>query len=174
MLVVMVFVALMVLVMTFIMSYSFSLVDDSFNQIDFTIANKSFNETYHQTLGKGVNSMKSTVPQSMSIGIILGMIIVMLLIGYFFAEIDALWIILDIGIIIIAEIAGFIVSTSFLDFINSNPSFLAVYEGTLNAGSQFVLLLPMEIPIIGVLIMITTYIFNKNRNEKGESLSLFG
>ena len=57
-LLVMVFFGLMLLIIMGIMVFTFSLVDDQMNTINFTIGNTSFNEAYTQTLGQGINSMK--------------------------------------------------------------------------------------------------------------------
>lgn len=167
-LLVMVFFGLMLLIIMGIMVFTFSLVDDQMNTINFTIGNTSFNEAYTQTLGQGINSMKIQVPQTISLGVLFGMIIVLLLIGYFMINLDPLWIILDIAVIIGAEIAAVAVSGAFRDFIDSSPEFLDIYSTTLQAPATFILNLPAIIPVVGVLIMGTTYIFSKrNADRKG-------
>ncbi len=142
--------------------YVFDIVDQSFNQIDFEIGNISFNDTYQTSLGAGVNTMQTTFPQIVSLGTLLGMMIVMILIGYLSPKIGRLWVVFDFLVLIVAEMVAVIVSSSFESFINSSPEFLIIYSTTLSAPSTFILTLPISLPVIGALIMISTYVLNRN------------
>lgn len=167
MLIVMAMLAIMLVIILGIMVYGFDLVNTSFNSIDFTIGNTSFNESYQQTLSQGVSAMRITVPRTVGLGVLFGMIIVMFLIGYFAPKIDPLWILLDIFVLIFCEIIVFIGSQSLSNLINSSPKFLEIYgSGSLYEAATFVLNLPVYLPIIGVLVMVATYIMNKNQNKK--------
>ncbi len=142
--------------------YVFDIVDQSFNQIDFTIGNVSFNETYQTSLGLGINTMQTTFPQIVSLGTLLGMVVVMVIIGFLSPKIGRLWIVFDFLVLIGAEMIAVVVSSSFESFINSSPEFLVIYSTTLSAPSTFILTLPVTLPAIGALIMISTYILNRN------------
>ncbi len=170
-LIVMIILGLVTLIIMGIMVLGFDLVSDSLNSINLTVGNTTFNETYQDTLGQGIDAMRITVPRIISLGVLFGMILIMFLIGYYLVNIDPLWMILDFIVIIVAELLAFQVSTSFQSFINSSPEFLGVYSGTLNEAATFILRLPTIIPVVGVLIMFATYLFNKRRNEKGDIVS---
>ncbi len=140
----------------------FDIVDEGFSDINFELGNVSFNETYDSSLGIGLNAMKTTFPKIVSLGTLLGMIIVLILIGYFSPKIGKLWIVLDFFVIIVVEMIAVVVSSSFENFINSSPELLAIFSTRLSAGSTFILTLPITVPMIGGLIMLATYILNKN------------
>lgn len=161
-----IFIAVMLLIVLGVMVYSFNLVSTSFNNIDFSLGNTTFNSTYQQNLAPGIDAMRLTVPKTIAMGTFYGMIIVMMLIAYLSYNIDPLWMLLDFPILIACEVIAFILSSSVQDFINSNSQFLNIYSTTpLYESATFILNLPVYVPIIGVLIMITTYILNKQKNK---------
>ncbi len=147
--------------------YGFDLVDSAFSEIDFTLGNTTFNDTYNQTLKTGITPLRTTVPLIMSLGVLFGMIIVMMLVGWHIQRISRLWIILDIFIIIIAEILAVVLEGSFTSFINSSPDLLNIFSTSISQGSRFILNLKFIVPIAGVLIMATTYMFSRSRPEEG-------
>lgn len=145
--------------------YAFDLVDDSLSDIDIQLGNISFNETYEQMLQPGIIAMKTTMPRTIGIGTLLGMVIVMVIIGYKSKKIDSLWITLDILIIIIAEIISVVVRDSFTTFINSSPEFLAIFSNEIPLASKFILNLPIIVPTVGVLIIVATYFITKEPEQ---------
>jgi len=165
MLIVFVFVGLILLVVLGIGVYGFNLVDDTFSQIDFNISNTSFQETYNQTLQPGIEAMTTTVPVLISTGVLLGFILVMMIAGYSVKRINKLWILLDVFIIIVAEVIAVIISSSFRTFMNSSPELLSIFSNTLSAGSRYVLNLPIIVPILGGLVMLMTYLTVKEKED---------
>lgn len=151
----------------------FTIVDEGFQDINFELGNISFNETYDTSLGVGINAMRTTFPKIVSLGVLLGMVMVLMLIGYFSPKIGKLWIILDFLVIIVVEVLAVVISSSFETFINSSPEFLVIYSTTLSAGSRFILTLPITVPMIGGLIMLTTYILNKNFDKTESGVEAF-
>ena len=145
--------------------YAFSLADSLFQEVDFELGNISYNETYNQSLGQGITAMRTTFPQIVSLGVLLGMVIVMCIIGYVSPKIGRLWILFDFFVIVVAEVFAVLISESFREFINSSQEFLTIYSTTLSASATFVLTLPISLPIIGGLIMLVTYSLNRNFNQ---------
>ncbi len=153
----------LVIIMTVGVSvFVFEQVDAGFSDINFQLGNISFNETYDTSLGVGLNAMKTTFPKILSLGTLLGMIIVLLLIGYLSPKIGRLWVALDFFVIIVAEILAVVISSSFESFINTSPDFIRIYSTTLSGGSTFILTLPVTVPIMGGLVMLATYVLNRN------------
>ncbi len=140
----------------------FTQVDEGFSAINFQLGNISFNETYESSLGIGLNTMRTTFPRIVSMGVLLGMILVLIMIGYFSPKIGRLWILFDFFVIIVAEILAVVISSSFNNFINSSPEFIAIYSTTLSGGSTFILTLPTTVAIMGGLVMLSTYILIRN------------
>lgn len=151
-----------------ITTWTFGIVDDELRSFDFDIGieNLSWQETYNKTLGIGLESASTTSPQLMSIGLLIGMILVMMFVAYHAEAKNKLWILLDIGILIVAEILAALVVSSFYQVMNITPELLDIYSNTLSAGSKFVINLPIIAPIVGVLIMIITHIANKLKKEE--------
>lgn len=149
-----------------ISSWMFGMVDEQLTSIDFEVGNISWSETYNQSLGKGLEAASTTSPQIISIGLLFGMIMCMMFIGYYAGTKNKLWILLDILIIIVVEILANLCVVSFYSLINITPELLDVYSNTLSAGSKFVINLPVIVPIVGVLIMIMTNIVNKIKTKE--------
>ncbi len=165
-LIVLIFTCLIVMGILGVTTWTASLADESLSSIgDFAIGNQSFQEVYNQTLKPGLETASTTMPQIISMGVMLGMVILMMLVGYFSAEIGRMWILVDIAFLIIAEAIASAVSAGFVSYINSTPELLAISSGTLSEGASFVINLPIIIPPIGMLIMLATYIKVKKKRR---------
>ncbi len=163
-----IFIAIVLMLILGVLIYSFDTVDNAFSQIEFNITeNISFSETYSETLGQGVASMKTTVPATMGSGILLGMILCMIFVGFATKKINRLWIMLDVFIIIVAEIGVALVQNSFTVFINSSDEMISIFSTTLSLGSKFIFNLHIIIPTLGVAVMIVTHIITK-KDEEGK------
>lgn len=160
-----IFVALAIIIIMVVLSYAMGIVDNVFSQIDFTIGNNSFNETYQETLQPGLLIMETTFPAIISTGVLLGMVIGLVIVGYSVKKMNRLWILVDIFIIIVAEILAVIIRDSFVSFISSNPAFLSIAQTTLSGGAKYIVNLPIIIPTIGVLVMLATYFLTKEKEE---------
>ena len=148
-----------------ILYFSADVVDSSFTAIgDLSIGGIDFNQTYQNTLGIGISASKNTITTA-SIGLLLGMVVVMMLMGYFLRGTNRLWIILDLFIILVAFITAVYLSRSFDTFINLNSDLFSIFSNDLETSSRFVLNLPFVIPIIGVLIMLVTYATGRKKEE---------
>lgn len=162
-----IFSALFVLIILGIMSYSFGLVDNTFSSLNLNVGNTSWNQTYQEQMHPGIESLRTTGPQIMSVGIFFGMIFCLILVGIKSPSKSNLWIMLDLGILIIAELVAVIISNTFRESIlNISPELLTVFSTTLSAGSKFILNLPTIIPTAGVLVIIGTYLFKKEDVEE--------
>lgn len=166
MLMVFIFVGFVLLIVLGVVVYGFDMVESTFSLLDFSLGNVSFNETYNATLRPGITAMRTTVPVLISTVVLLGMVLVMMIVGYSMRKIDKLWILLDIALVIVAEILAVSISSSFTTFINSSPEMLAIFSNTLSAGSRYILNLPIIIPIVGALVMLTTYLSTTKKEEK--------
>jgi len=158
--------ALVLSIVGFITSYSFELVDTSLSSVDFVLGNISWNETYQSGLGVGVQAMKTTVPRTITIGTLLGMVLCMFIVAFKIDRIGRLWVLADIGIIVVAEVIGISVANSFRLLMNSSPIFLEVFSTTLAASSKWILAFPITIPIIGTIIMVLTQFANINKKDE--------
>jgi hypothetical protein len=165
-LIVVIFVAFFIMVFATITSYAFGTADDALTQIVGTIGNDSFQEVYQDTLQKGIISMETTVPRIVSTTVLLGMVMAMMLVGWNIKKLHQIWIIIDIIIIIIAEILASIITSNFTIFINSNDAFLVIGRDILPLGSKFILNLVVIIPTVGILIMLATYYISKDKEER--------
>ena len=159
----MVIFALVLMIVLVVASWGFGLVDDNLSTLNFNIGNTSFNETYQNTLQPGLNFMETTVPQIISLGVLMGMIICLMIVGHLTKKVGRLWILFDIGIIIVAEVLAASVSSAFTSFINSDPQILAVASTNLSAGSKFIMNLPIIVPFAGMLIMLATHLLVKEK-----------
>lgn len=160
--------ALLALVIIGVLTYAMGIADSLFSQIDGTIGNTSINETYQETLGVGINAMKTTFPTILSIAILLGMVLVLVFIAYKNKKTGRLWILFDIIIIIIAEILAVLVKQGFTSYINLSPEMLAVFRDTLTGASKFMFNLPIIIPTVGALVMLLTHFITKEKEEEEE------
>ncbi len=163
-LIVLIFTSLSVMGILGVVVWTAGLADESFSSLDVQIGDQSFQEVYNETLKPGLETAKTTLPKIISMGVLLGMVILMMLVGYFSSEIGRMWILVDIAFLIIAEAVASSVSSGFVDLINSDPTLLEIYSDTLTEGASFVINLPTIIPVMGMLIMLATYI--KVRRKK--------
>lgn len=167
-----IFVALFVVMMAILLSYGTGQVDQTLSSIDFNIGNFSFNDTYQSQMHDGLNSVKTTVPQIFSIGILLGMFIVMLLVGYNMPKTNKAWILLDILILIICEGLAVIVVSSFESYLNSNGVFIDISRDILSQPAKFILNLPIIVPIFGGLLILSTYMLSREKKEEEATADL--
>jgi len=167
-LIVLIFVCLVVMVILGVVSWGIGLADDSISELDIQIGTQSFQEVYNETLKIGLITASTTMPQIISMGVMLGLIILMMLVGHFSPNIGRMWILLDIFILIIAEAIAVSVSDGFMEFINIDPALLSIYSNNLSEGASFLINLPKIIPVIGFLVMLVTYIkVRKNKEDEG-------
>lgn len=149
-----------------VLFYGLSQFSSLLSQIpDFTLGNVSFNETYTETLGRAFSSTLASL-SNMATSLVIGMVLVMLILGYSLREKQKLLIIVDIVIIIIAFIFAVYISSTFNTFINSDPIYLDVYSTEIQDASTYLLNLPIFISIIGVLIILVTYLPFKKKQEE--------
>lgn len=155
-------IALAVIVGLATVSFGAGLIDETMTEINFDLGNQSFGEEYNQTLKPALNSIEITGPKMMSIGIILGMVLVCLAIAYVTPNRHKLWILLDVGVLIIAEIFAVAIRDMFRDNImNMSPEFYNIFITTLSSGSKWILQMPIITPVIGVLMILVTYLIKK-------------
>ncbi len=167
MLLVLILTAFFVMIILGVGIFGLTIVDGAFGEIDnFSIGNMSFAENYQATLQPGIIAASTTGPVIISTGILLGMVFCLMLVGFTTKKISKLWILLDIIIIIVAEMIAAVISANFVIFMNITPEFLAIYSNTLSAGSRFVINLPIYVPIVGALIILTTHLTNDKKEEK--------
>lgn len=165
-----IFFAFFALLMIGIGLYGVNLFHNTINKIDFKLGNVSFNESYTQTIFPIVEQANSKA-NSMSLLFLLGMVLVMLLIGYHYSE-NRLWIIFDIFVIIGAFIISIYLSQGFNSFIHSSDQILDIYSNQLQSSSRLMLNLPVIVPIVGILIIILTY--GITQKPKDETPDVYG
>ncbi|HEC66148.1 MAG TPA: hypothetical protein ENI23_12715 [bacterium] len=165
MLIFFIFFALFVMIIAGTAFYGIETFDNAARNITgMNVGNVSFSDTYEDTLGRGLRTVLSTL-STISMALILGMIIVMLIIGFKMPKQNKLWIILDLFIIVVAFIAAVYISVIFNDFINSSETFLNIYSVDLQKPSTFLLNLPFVIAIVGGLIILATYVSSRGGKE---------
>lgn len=166
-LILIIFLAFFMLIILAILSYSAGIVDTSLSSLNLTVGNTTWNQTYQEVMHPGMETLRTTTPQIMSIGTFLGMILCLLFVGIKVRPKSNIWIILDIGILIGCEIVAVVISQTFRDnILNISPELLTVFSGVLSTGSKFILNLPTIIPTVGVLVILVTYLFNKEELEE--------
>ncbi len=158
--------AVILLTVLGIFAYGADLADDSISQLDVTIGNNSFQQTYQDTVQIGILQGKTTMPRIVGMGTLIGMFICLLIVAVNQKKIGPLWIILDLAIIIIAEIIAGITASRFSTFINTSPQLLNIFSTTLADPAKFILSLPITVPIIGAIIMFITQVTSKKREEE--------
>lgn len=166
MLIFVVFFAIALLIFLAVLSLLFSTMDIQISQLDFMIGNQSFNETYQSLVHPGMVSLSVTVPRNISIGTLIGMVLVMLLVGMKSPRRSKLWIILDIFIIIVAEIVAVAIKITFEnEILNLTPELFIIFSNTLAESSKWILNLPTIIPTLGALIILATYVLRREDRE---------
>ena len=158
--------ALILMIFIVMLSFGMGTADQVLSQLNGTIGNTSIAETYQDTLKGGIVAMETTVPQIVSTGVLLGMILAMLIVGFNVKKIHQIWMAVDIVIIIIAEALASLVTTNFIVYISSNEAFTEIARDTLPQATKFILNLPILVPTIGVVVMIVTYFTTKEKEEE--------
>lgn len=161
-----VIVALVLMIFIVMLSFAMGTADTVLSQLNGSIGNTSIQETYQNTLQGGIVAMETTVPQIVSTGVLLGMIIGMLIVGFNVKKLHQIWMAVDIMIIVAAEALASLVTTNFIVYIQSNEAFTAIARDTLPQATKFILNLPILVPTIGVVVMIVTYFTTKEKEEE--------
>ncbi len=159
------FVGVFVLIAVAMMAYGMGEVDNALSSIDITLGNISFNETYTDNMKPSVISSQTTVPKTIALGTLIGMIIVLAIIGWKMPKINQVWIVFDVIVIIVAEIVAVILRESFTSFMNSSSEINTILTTTLSGSSTFILNLPIIIPSAGALLIAITYMKSKKPGE---------
>lgn len=164
MVIVFLFLAVFFVIFLSIFGYGLNLVDNSLSSINFNFSNISFSESYNDTTQKGIISTINIL-DTLGVGLIFGMVIVMMIIGFNLRTNRRLLIILDIFILIIS----FIIQVYLVNGFNSlatNPQFLPIFQNNLDKSSTIIYNLPFITVIVGIIIIIITYgISRKNGGE---------
>jgi len=155
-----------------IFTYVAVTVDDTFEDINFTIANTDFQTVYQDNLGIGLNSFIDNA-DTMGMFLLFGMMILMIICGYIFNSNSKLLLVIDIVIFIIIFILAGILQFTYNEVIHSGTELLDIYSNNIEKTSTFMLLLPFVVPIIWLIMMIITYGRFKKKDFK-ESTSEFG
>lgn len=163
MLIFFIFFAFAVILISGILFFTLEKVDDAFESITgLQIGESNFSQVYDETLDQGITSSINTVNYA-SLGILFGMIIVILVMGYSLQDRGRLLIIVDVFLIIGSFIAAVYISQTFNTFMQSSEDFLDIYSNELSLPARMVLNLPIIVPIVGILVMILTYGIIKKR-----------
>lgn len=171
MIIAVIFIAFFAIILLIAFSYSAGLVDDTLSNLPNTIigsSNMSLNQTFQEIVHPALSSLKTTVPQTMSMGLLLGMILIMILIGYYTKSQKKVWITLDILILIVAEILAFVIKTSFESYLNGINIFLETARDILPFPAKFILSMPILVPVFGGIVILATYMLSKERKEEEE------
>lgn len=135
------------------------------NITDFNVtSNISFISAYQDTTQIAFLNIIRTA-DSRALLFILGLIVVMIMIGYVFRTDQKLWIILDIFVIVIAYIMSIYFVQVFDNYINSITAINTIYANNLSQSSSLFYKLPGYIPIIGVIMMIVTYGMTRRKDN---------
>lgn len=161
-----VFLAFFIVLFVGIALYGLGLFDSAMTGLDIIISDQNFTEVYEQTTGQGINAIFA-IADTAALVLLFGMIIVMMIVGYFWGdESKRLWIILDLFIIIIVFVISVYLQNYFIDFITSGDLIDAsIYTDDLAKSSRVMAKLPYIVPIAGILIMIVTYGLSRRKSE---------
>ena len=166
---VLIFLGFMGIIIMGIFVYGGNLVNQTFKSIDVTIGDQNFTEVYDATLGKGINAFLNSADEY-GLGLLLGMIILMVIISYSFAEKQKTWIVLEFVILIVAFIFAVMIQNAYSTVINSSTTFLNIYSIDLIKSSKFILNLPIIIPIVWCFIVTLVYGISKRPKRIGEDI----
>lgn len=147
-----------------IWAYGINTLDNTFSQIDIQIGNVSFNDTYNDTMRPSLQVAQEQV-DSLGLVLLFGMIIVMILIG-FFTKGNKMWIVYDVIIIVIAFFLAVQLSIGFNDYIGTNTELNQIHADLLPKTSGLLLDLPYLIVIVGALVGIVTYGIKRKRKQE--------
>ncbi|KKN12726.1 hypothetical protein LCGC14_1013620 [marine sediment metagenome] len=120
------------------------------------VGDVNFSQNYNDTMREAIEVQIDTA-DNMGVAILLGMMIVMMMVGFKASHSKRLWILMDLFIILIAFILSVYFASTFETFINTDPNLFTIYSTNLDDSSTFILNLPIYVPIAGFLIMILTY-----------------
>ena len=120
------------------------------------VGDVNFSQNYNDTVREAIEVQIDTA-DNMGVAVLLGMIIIMMVLGFKASHSKRLWIPMDLFIILVAFILSVYLASTFELFINTDPNLFTVYSTTLDDSSTFILNLPIYVPIVGALIMILTY-----------------
>lgn len=148
-----------------LLSYVGGIVDNSLNSIGLPIGagpnntfNQTFNESYQQHMRPSVLIATNVLPNYLSLGVCLGLIVLLVFIAWKTGEQSRLWIPLDIILIVATFILSVIFRGIYIDqLLNIYPDFYTIGTTTLANASKFLLNLPIIVTVIGVLVMFITY-----------------
>jgi len=157
MLIISIFVIFFCIIFLGLITYTFITFNDVITEVDFNLTeNLSFQETYNETLGVGINAV---IDQADNWGIFLvfGMVIMMILCGFVFRSNQKLWLILEIFILVTAFILAGVLQYTFNETIHSSDELLDVYSNNIQKSSTFMLYLPLIIVVIWFLVIIVAY-----------------
>lgn len=158
------FVIVMAVVFLGIFFYIFSTVTNNL-MIDVDVGQVNLMTVTNETMGE-LNRGFSANVDNIGIAIILGMILVMLLNGYFFGgKYHRLFIVVDIFILIFVFIFAVYLAQSYNTLIHATEE-LNIYINDMPKTSTFIINLPIYVSIIGIIIIIVSYlIIPKAQNE---------
>ena len=161
MLIVLIFLGFFGVVIMGIFVYGANLVDQTFSSINIEIGSQNFTEVYDDTLGQGINAFLNSA-DNYGLGLLLGMVLLMVVIGYSFQERQKAWFVLEFIVLIVSFIIAGIIQRAYVTVINSSTELLNIYSIDLVRSSTFILNLHIIIPVVWAFIMILVYgIFRK-------------
>ena len=140
------------------------ILDDSLD-VDLEMGSVNLRDANAATIGQVADGFNVNA-DFMGIGLIFGMIIGMIGSAYILrGQFPRLFIIVDILVILVSYIIAVYLAGTFDTLINST-TILNIYEVNMNNSSTFILNLPNTVGIVGVLVMIFSYIpFPKSQSE---------
>ena len=134
----------------------FNNLDSALNQNVSVGGGNNLSTINNQTFGQ-INDGLVNGADTIGLSIIFGMVIFMFMNAYFFGDkYPKLFLLLDIGILVIVFIMSIYVAQTYDTLINSSDIF-DVYGDDLPRSSGIILNLPLYITAIGLFIMILTY-----------------
>lgn len=145
--------------------YGLSIFDGVMSGVNLNINGQNFSAIYESTMGQGIDAVLG-LADIFCVSLLFGMIIVMMIVGYYWGDDKKrLWIIFDLFIIIAVYILAVYLQNYFLTFLGTNAIDSTIYTDQLPKASRILTSLPYLIPSIGALIMVVTYGLAKRRSE---------
>lgn len=169
---VLLFLGVVAIIMLGIFVFGANLVDSTFNIIgdDVQIGDINFSTAYDNTLGQGITAFQNGA-DSYGLGLLLGMVLLMAISSFVFREKQKIWIVLELGILLVAFVFAVSIQNTFNILINSSPQLLDIYSNDLIRSSKFILNLPTIVPVVWAFVVVISYgLFRK----KEEGLSDLG
>lgn len=148
-----------------IMVFGLVTVNEAFLLVDFVSeTGQNFTQIYQNTTQIGIEKLINTADNS-GLLLILGMVVVMTLIGFFFRTDQKLWIAFDIFILVISFTVSVYLLQSFETFVLSNSNITAIYSNEIPNTFRIINNLPILLPVVGILVMFVTYGLTKKKRE---------